>query len=284
MISSLAGATVVTPDLDRAIAAYRDVLDYVGSPPVRVDSQQASAWGVPQAAGARMVMLRPASGEARFLRLVEGRACPGFVPLTTFGWTAIEIVVQDLRALAARLADSPFRIIGPPATLDFDFTDALSAMQVAGPGGEVLYFTQIDGEIPGFDLPRANSPVGQMFIMVLAAADIALAGAFYAALGRAAGPTIQARIDIVTDAHGLAPGHRHSLATIALEDRSLIEIDAFPPATRRRPMSDIGLPSGIAMVSMYGEARGASSVDCDDGIMMLGAAGEWVEVLGRSPR
>lgn len=273
MIHSLAGATIVTPDLDAAIAAYRDYLGYTGAPAGVVGETLATAWGTPDAAHARVAVLRPESGEARFIRLVEGTPAPDFRPLASLGWTAIEIVVQDLPALAQRLADGPFRVIGPPAVLDFDFTDAISAMQVVGPGGEILYLTQIDGVIPGFDLPKAQSFVGQMFIMVLATAGFADAAAFYAAQGAQVGPHIAARIAILSEAYGLGLEQRHDLATVALAERSLIEIDAFPTGVIARQASAIGLPSGIAIVSMYADGPELPSS------MIVGEAGEWIEMI-----
>ncbi len=277
MIHSLAGATIVTPDLDAAIEGYRTYLGYAGDRPTLVGEALAAAWDTPGAAGARMAVLRSESGEPRFIRLIEGAPAADFRPLASLGWTAIEIVVQNLDALADRLNGSPFRIIGPPAVLDFDFTDAISAMQVAGPGGEILYLTQIDEAIPGFDLPEARSFVGQMFIMVLASAGIADAAAFYAGHGAQAGPEISARIEILSAAYGLPAAHRHQLATVALGERSLIEIDAFPAAAVARPKSAIGLPSGIAIVSMHADpaieplATGTS--------LITGRAAEWIELL-----
>ena len=200
----------------------------------------------------------------------------GFAALTSYGWTAVEIVVRDVERLAAQLADSPFRIIGPPAVLEFDFTDQLKAMQVVGPGGEVIYLTQIDGVIPGFDLPVAHSFVGQPFIMVLASPDIATAGAFYAGFGRPVGPTMAAPIAILSHAHDLAPDYRHNLATVALDDASLIEIDASPAGTVARPLSSIGLPCGVAMVSLHGAVPAAKP---DGSRLAKGNAGEWVEIV-----
>jgi catechol 2,3-dioxygenase-like lactoylglutathione lyase family enzyme len=269
LLKSLAGVTIVTPDLDAAIAAYRDFLGYCGDAPEPVGEALARVWSAPEAASARMATLWPESGERRFIRLVEGDA-PGFEPLTTLGWTAAEIVVQDLDALADRLADSPFDIIGPPAVLDFDFTDKIRAMQVVGPGGEILYLTEIGGEIPGFELPTANSFVGQLFIMVLAGRDIAPAAQPYADLGRPVGPEMQARIDVLSNAHGLPVETRHRLATIALDDRSLIEVDAFPAAATARAASTVGLPAGIAMASFHADG---------DHRVLAGASGEWIETL-----
>ena len=279
MFHSLAGVTVVTPDLDAAMAAYERFLGYAGDLPTLVGETLAEAWGAPAAATARMAILRPESGEARFIRLVEGVPAAEFRPMTSLGWTAIEIVVQDLDALAMHLADSPFSIIGPPAVLDFEFTDAISAMQVVGPGGEILYLTQIDGVVPGFDLPEAKSAVGQMFIMVLATAEIADTADFFATRGARVGPQIAARIEILSAALGLPATHRHQLLTAALAERSLIEIDALPVAAAARPASSIELPSGIAMVSLYVEPPDAMSAPPRS--MLTGRAGEWIELLGR---
>ncbi len=256
-LGALAGATMVVPDLDAATAAYADFLGYRGAPAAAVGTASAETWGCPTAAAARSVTLYPESGERRFLRLVEGDA-PGFEPSTTPGWTAVEIVVQDLDALAARLAHSPFEIVGPPATLDFDFTDKIRAMQVVGPGGAMLYLTQIDGAIPGFDLPPALSFVGQPFIMVLGGATIAAAAEPYTERGGTLGPVLAARIEVLARAQAQSLERRYDLATIALADRSLIEVDAFPPGLAPRPLSSIGLPAGIAMASFLGTGRGTA--------------------------
>lgn len=146
-------------------------------------------------------------------------------------------------------------------------------MQVAGPGGEVLYLTEVAAEIPGFDLPAAESFVGQLFIMVLGGPGIAECGRPYAEAGRETGPLIEARVEVLSRAHGLPADHRHKLATIALGERSLLELDEMPASAGPRKPSSIGLPSGIAMVSFHGRPR--------DGVreMRIGHAGEWMEIL-----
>lgn len=277
ILGALAGVTIVVPDLDVALAAYGDHLGYRGAQPVPVGVVQATAWGYPQAADAQMAMLWPESGERRFVRLIQGLA-PGFRPMASYGWHAAEIVVQDLDALAAQLVDSPFEIIGPPAALDFDFTDKIRAMQVVGPGGEVLYLTEIQGEIPGFALPEAKSFVGQLFIIVLGCRDITAAAQPYANLGRPAGQEIQARIDILSKTHDLPVSTRHTLATIALDEESLIEVDAFPAGTVSRAASSIGLPAGLAMASF--RLAPGSAVPPDANRVFLGASDELIELLG----
>jgi hypothetical protein len=274
-LEQLAGATVVTPDLDAAVAAYGTLFGYRGRPALPVGDALAAAWGCPEAAGARMATLVPERGAARFLRLVEGRPAPGYRALGSHGWNAIEFIVQDLDRLALALRGSAFEIIGPPAVLDFDFTDQIRAMQVLGPGDEVLYLTEVNATIPGFDLPTADSEVGEIFVLVLGAPSIDLAAEPYAALGREKGPNLAARIEVLSHVHGLPADQRHALATIALDGRSLIEIDAFPTTATVRPPSSVGLPSGVAMASFTVSALPAGEASR----IVRGAAGEWIELL-----
>jgi hypothetical protein len=276
-LEQLAGATVVTPDLDAAVAAYGDLLEYCGDACATVGTGLAAAWGCPAAADARMAVLYPRRGARRFIRLVEGRAAPGYRPLASYGWNAIEIIVQDLDALAARLRGSAFEIIGEPQVLDFDFTDQIRAMQVRGPGDEVLYLTEVNAEIPGFLLPRAESFVGEIFVLVLGAASIAEAASTYAALGRSKGPDFAARIDVLSREHGMPDTTRHQLTTVALEERSLIEIDAFPATAIERVSSSIGLPAGIAMASF----TITEDLEPGEGRILRGRAGEWIERLSK---
>jgi hypothetical protein len=272
-LGALLGMTVVTADLDASLAAYAAVLGYRGDPAEPVGDELAQAWGCPAAADARMATLWPESGRERFIRFVE-TPCPQVKPFTTFGWSAIEIVVQDLDAVVARLADSPLDVIGAPAVLDFDFTDKIRAMQVVGPAGEVLYLTQIEGDIPGFELPRADCLVGAPFIAVLGGASLEDAAAPYAERGRPAGPALQARVEVLSDAYRLPRQTRHSLSTVALADCTLIEIDAFPAGATARPYSSIGLPAGIAMAS-FACADAAGNIR-----VLTGACGEAIELVG----
>lgn len=274
-LGALRGFTIVTPDLGAALRAYDGYLDYRGPAPERVGPELAERWRAPAAAAAMMAELRPACGGDRFLRLIEGDP-GGFAPFRSFGWAAAEIVVDDLDRVADRLAASPFRIIGEPAVLDFDFTDQIRAMQVQGPGGEVLYLTEIGAQIPGFDLPSADCLVGIPFIAVLGGPSVETLAAGYAALGRAAGPVIEARIQVLSRAHGLRDTVKHRLSTVPLPDRSLIEIDDFPATCTARPVSSIGLPAGIAMVSFAATAKGRA---LDQPALLVGAAGEWIELL-----
>lgn len=268
MLGQLSGVTIVTPDLDRSVAAYGEFLGYRGKTGT-VPDDLARRWQTPGIAGARMAMLHPEGGEQSFIRLIACAVPDGYRPLATFGWNAAEIVVRDLDAVAARLSDSPFEIIGPPRTLDFDFTDKIRAMQVVGPGREVLYLTEVDGEIPGFDLPAPTGAVGQVFVAVLGGPSLgALADFFRERFGLEAMPAFETRIEVLSQAHGLPDATRHPLTTVALPAKTLLELDAFPEGTQERPICDCGLPAGIAVATFGGGG----------GELVRGPAGAWLEV------
>lgn len=268
MLGPLAGVTIVATDLDRSVAAYRDYLGYQGDIGT-VSDEVAHRWGAPRVAGARMAVLRPAGGETTFIRLVECAVPADYQPLTTFGWNAAELIVRDVDALAERLAGSPFGIIGPPRTLDFDFTDKIRAMQAVGPSGEVLYLTEVGGEVPGFDLPTPIGEVGQVFVAVLGGPSLELlADGLRQQFGVEAGPPFEARVEVLSHAHGLPETTRHPMTTIALPQRTLIELDAFPSTARDRPICACGLPVGIAMAT-FGNGGGE---------VVRGPTGAWFEL------
>ena len=277
MPGAIAGFTIVTADIEAAAHRYARYLGYRHRGFEPITASAAAAWQVPGLAGARQALLRPASGNRRFIRLVEAAEAEGYVPLRHFGWNAIEIVVQDLDRVAAQLDASPFQILGPPETLDLGFTDRIRAMQVAGPSGEVLYLTEIDGPIPGFDLPTAQSLVDGAFVAVLGASSLPASLHFYGALfGTAASPILDARIACLSAAHDLPSDTRHNLATVALPEMCLLEIDAYPRSAVPPRPAPCGLPGGIAIASFHALPGKGSE-------LLTGPDGERIEILQTAP-
>ena len=278
MPGAIAGFTIVAADIEAASRSYERYLGYRHGGFELVDAATAVAWRTPKLAGARQACLRPASGHHRFIRFVEAAGAADHLPLRHLGWSAIEIVVRDLDRLAAELAGSPFQTLGPPETLDLDFTDRIRAMQVAGPSGEVLYLTEISGPIPGFDLPAPRSAVDQAFVAVLGASSMETSCRFYAALfGSAASPVTHARIACLSAAHGLPTSTRHALSTVGLPDMSLLEIDAFPPGAAPAARTPCGLPAGIAFASFL--AAPGEDPDASSRSLLAGPDGELIEIL-----
>lgn len=231
-------------------AAWRRTFDWDDLGQERVGARQALAWDAPAAAGRRWWAVGPPAGAAGVLRFVEGPPDAGAGPLQSTGWAAVELLVADADAVARRLVGAPFRILGPPRPLGGDARLGIRALQAVGPGGEVVYLTEI-GPSADARLPRARCAVDRPFVAVLGATDAAVSAAHHAAtLGLSApAPPQEWAIDVLNDAFGLDRATRHPLATLPLAGGCLLEVDGYPAAAARRPDDD-DLPPGIAVVTL----------------------------------
>lgn len=119
MLSAIVAVTLLVPDVGAVERAYQQSLDYQTVERGQVAADQARSWGADALAGRKFVVLQPSSGEPVYLRMIETDAAPA-PALKALGWTATEILVEDPVRLEARLKDSPFHVIGPPAPLDFN--------------------------------------------------------------------------------------------------------------------------------------------------------------------
>lgn len=277
MLGKLLGVTIVTSNIQETVDVYGKYLGFSQIGEGTVSAGQAGAWGAPNAEGNKFVVLQPAGGEESFIRFIESEISPDYRPLTTLGWNAAEIVVKDLDKLADELASSPFKIIGPPAVLEFDFTDKIRAMQVVGPSGEVLYLTEIEGDIPGFDLPTPRDEVGQTFVAVLGVRSIADMRAYILkTFGLEFSDPFGTKVTILADAYGLDHESKFNIAAGNLTGQTLIELDEYPAAATERPRAQNGLPMGIALATFRAdedlqakasriEGRNESAIIADDG-------------------
>lgn len=248
LLGPVRGVTTTAADLASVEAAYTRWLGYRVVERGEVAPETARAWGAPALAGSGLLVLEPESGEPTVLRFVRQEPPPGFKACTTWGWSATEIIVQDAYALAERLADSPFRIVGQPRPLDS--SDSIHAMQAIGPAGEMLYFAMVRRPLPGQEMPLARSFVDRCFIAVLGASDLPAAARFYEdAFGAPPRPTFVGRIRSLAGQNGLSPETRFELAVTELPTGSKIEIDQYLDFARARPRPEGGLPAGMAMVT-----------------------------------
>lgn len=241
-------ATIVTADLDGQTELYQRFFDYRVAHRGPVTADLAAHWGAPALAGTRHVVLRTASGAESWLRLVEDADATPQPPMRTLGWAAIEVAVRAVDGLADPFAVAPWRILGAPA--DLSFTDAIRAMQVAGPMGEVFYLTLIKRQLPGFDLPEAQVGIDRLFVLILGCRDVAAAARFYEGLfGLPAAPAFAAEIRVVNAAYGLPAGSKVPLGTLTLGGQSLLELDGFPDAAADRAAASGRLPPATAIGS-----------------------------------
>ena len=271
-------ATIITRDLPACVLAYEDFLLAQFSRRGSISTEQAKFWRLPHLAGCAYTVLNNQMG-APFLRIIEDRDAPVHNTLKHTGWMALEIVVQDVDRLAARLDGSPFEVLRPVA--DLSISDKIRAVQVRGPAGEILYLTQIKDQVPPFELPQARCAVERVFIPVLCTHDRAASLAFYENLSGNKGLEFDTKITVVNQAYGYAIDTNHPVAVLQLAGQSLIEIDEIKAAH-----TPIARPcSGIFMLSIAANKlpKDAATKTCPTGtkrsFVTRGPCGELIELV-----
>ena len=242
-------ATISTPDLSATVALYRDWLDHRVRENGVITRALARSWGATASEGRRYVLLSTDAAPDVFLRIVEGPRDAPPAPLTTFGWSAIEIIVDDPDRLFAELKDSAFRVIGEPAPLGS--YPSIRAFQLTGRAAEVLYLTSETGDRSRSILPLPNGRVGRVFIMVLAASDARASLDWYSrSFSLVAGPLRTRASSVLNNAQGLASGTALPIVTARLGDHgNLIQIDGYSEKAKPRPARRGQLPPVVAMTT-----------------------------------
>lgn len=268
-IGPIAGVTVATPDLAASENAYVRWLGYRVSKRGQVGRAQALAWGSPAVEGARYVVLHPEAGKDFTFRFIATPAAPDYRAFSAFGWNAAELIVRDVDAMAEQLAGSAFQILGPPQ--DLSFTDAIRAMQVRGPAGEILYLTEFRRELPTLPAPPARCNVDRVFIVIVGGSSLNELLAFYTTTFAVPPPQrMESRVKAMSEAFGLSPEHRYQIAALSLRGNCYIEADQMPPAAAAPHFAQGHLPPGIAIVSVAGSGHARC---------VSGPAGELIEIV-----
>lgn len=294
-LGPIACVTVRTPSLAATEAAYGEFLHYRVVSRKPVSRFQAELWGVANLAGTPALLMAPAAATDFVFRFIELPAEPGYRAFRRHGWHAAELIVARVDPLAIQLRNSPFEIVSPP--LDLSFCPDIRAMQIRGPGGEILYLTEFKKPVPGLDSPPARCAVDRTFIVIVGGSSLdAMQGYFNTAFGVPKTPAMESRVQTMALEFGLSREHRFRIAALPLVDRCYIEADEMPPNAQPLPGDQRELPAGIAMVSFFAQASaveqaggspfnlpmdgppyaGASSVAC-----VRGAGGELLELISR---
>jgi hypothetical protein len=295
-LGPILSATFVSPDPEAAARDYIAHLDQIVVDRRPVPEDLAQAWGAPAVAGRPMVLLRPRSAEPGWIRIIQGDPAPA--AFTTFGWTAMEILVRSADVTSRRLKGTPFMEIGEPH--DLGVVKGVRAMQAVGRTGEVLYLTNRD-EVNRFRCRHVMGDVDRIFIMVLGAKDYDKARAFYQG-----NYTVSIGIDVTTaqgrinQAVGRPVDERRRMCTLVLaggqEVAAKIQLDEHPPQASARPRRPGDLPGGVALVGFevpsfagldqaFVKAPKAFDFPPYDGRLVAsvtGGAGELIEIAARS--
>jgi hypothetical protein len=283
--------TVTAPDLAQVEACYTRYFDYVVAQRSRLSQELASLWNCRALTDHATLTLAPAAGDECVFRFIEAEPHDDYVPFATYGWNAAEIMVQNVDAMAERLRGSDFEVIGEPANLSF--SDDIRAMQVLGPGRELLYLTEFKKPLPGLSVPDARCAVDRVFIVILGGASMAELQDFYAAqFGVPGAAPVESRVKGISAAFGNSPEHRYPIAALPLNGRTLIEVDEMPAQATARPARYGELPAGIAIVSFNGDNPGPASFrrvaataapygQQASVAVATGTAGEMIEIIRR---
>ncbi|MBK6597739.1 MAG: hypothetical protein IPG25_07520 [Proteobacteria bacterium] len=285
--------TIAVAQVQPLIDAYTLHLGYGLVDTGRISAQEAALWDRPLLAGWRFALMLPGGEGHTYIRFVESKPDPNYVAFRHFGWNAAELMVQDVDKVAEQLADSPFKIIGPPA--DLSFSDKIRAMQVLGPAKESLYLTHFKERLPEFDTPEPKHFIDRTFITIVGGKTCESINAFYSKhFGVAKADAVPGVISVISAAHGLPHDTHHKLAAMTLAGQSFIEADEMPKGTLPRE-SQTELPTAIAMIS-FGVEKLPDSIDSwlapaqtlaappyhgRRARVCVGAAGEWLELIER---
>ncbi len=289
---AIVGGLVTVPDVEVALADYRDRLGLRLVDDGTVGEALAASWGCLGNAASRMVTLQPSSGSHCFIRLIEQPKPQDYQPTTTFGWNSFEITVEDVFAWPERLDGSGFEIVGPPR--EIPGLPYFIAMQMVGTGGEMIYLNESRSDTPSSDLPKAKSPVDHMFIVILGTPKRAASVEWYRdRLGLDEGESYVIEYTMINRAFDLPAGTMSGLTMIQNGRMPIVEIDDYPPQAAARPRVEGCLPPGNALVSLA--VADLDQCDCAwivppsfhdaplyrgcRSATAIGAAGELVELL-----
>jgi catechol 2,3-dioxygenase-like lactoylglutathione lyase family enzyme len=242
-------ATHVVADVPAAIARYQAWMDYRLVEQGEVPADLAAAWQAPASVGRPYALLQPASGEAVFLRFVEGDPVPEYVPIRSYGWAAIELCVADVEAVNTRMIESPFEVIGPPKNLDGFAT--VKPMQVRGADQETVYLTEILQPGPDTGLPQPRSLIDRPFIMVLACPDLRKSAQWVKdVLGLPVIDPVAIHYSMITLSFGLDEDAKTELVTARGGGQVFLELDQYPEGATERPRHPGALVPGVAITTM----------------------------------
>ena len=246
----LRAATVTVSDLSRTTGLYTDYFDYALVEQGEISGALAASWGTPNSTGCPYAVMQPSSGADIFLRFVEQKPVEGFKALRSYGWNAIEICVQDVMAVNARMLNSPFEIIGPPNKIPG--LDAIHPMQVKGPDEEIVYLTQINDDLPEYNLPRAGSLIDKLFILVMGSSDMDRATTWMQEkCGLAFGREMEIPYTMIAKAYGTPLDELHRICTLIHEKDVFLELDQYPDNAISRPQHEGMLVPGCAIGTLF---------------------------------
>ena len=286
MLKTIIIVTISVLNLGNVERAWEEYLDYETVSRGQVSEELSEVWNTEAMAGRNYLIMQPESGAEVYVRFIENPANEGYVPLNSQGWNATELLVKDPDALAAEMDGSPFEVVGPPADL-WPAPDAPRAMQVVGPGNEMLYLTRNNDF-------ATETPVDRVFIMVVGSSSLDTLSDYYEQqMGLSLGDPLALSVPFMAETQGLASDTLYPLRVAILSSEFLLELDEYPASVGPRQVTPGYLPPGAAMVGFTATDLNALDVDwrappaAIDAFpyngrqvgVAVGPAGEWLEII-----
>lgn len=260
--------TILTHDLSKSVAMYISAFGWQekGSEYL-LRTEAASRWQAANLIGAKVLEVSGINGGARF---IESTSYQNPLPLRTFGWSALEICVDDVHKYVAQAVEAGFEVLNEAVPLSGTAKPLpLIAAQLAGINGEVVYITQILSEVPNFELPDVSKESGSIFICVLGASDLeksreVLESQFE--VRRASDREVAIRV--INRVYEKPLDTLHRLSSLQLAGRNAIEIDQLPNEGAQREKLAGNLPPGLSIVTVRGEVSEPTILKLPDNALL----------------
>lgn len=267
-IGPIDSVTILTHDLADSADRYISAFGWrIREPVSELGVEDANRWQAADLAGARVLEVCGVNGGIRF---IESATHQNPVPLRTFGWSSLEICVDDVHKYVAQAVEAGFEILNEAVPLSGTAKPLpLIAAQLAGINGEVVYITQILSEVPNFELPDVSTESGSIFICVLGASDLEKSREVLESnfeVRRASDREVAIRV--MNRVYEKPLDTLHRLSSLQLAGRNAIEIDQLPMEASQRERLASNLPPGISIVTVLGSVTEASVFSLPDNALL----------------
>ena len=267
-IGPIETVTILTHDLSKSAAMYISAFGWQekGSEYL-LRTEAASRWQAANLIGAKVLEVSGINGGVRF---IQSTSYQNPLPLRTFGWSALEICVDDVHKYVAQAVEAGFEVLNEAVPLSGTAKPLpLIAAQLAGINGEVVYITEILSEVPNFELPDVSKESGSIFICVLGASDLeksreVLESQFE--VRRASDREVSIRV--INRVYEKPLDSLHRLSSLQLAGRNAIEIDQLPTEGGQREKLAGNLTPGISIVTVRGEVSEPTILKLPDNALL----------------
>jgi hypothetical protein len=267
-IGPIETVTILTHDLVKSAQMYISAFGWqMNESEYELRVEEASRWQAKDLAGARVLEVNGINGGIRF---IESDRYKNPLPLRTFGWSALEVCVDDVHKYVAHAVAAGFVVMNEAVPLSGSAKPLpLIAAQLAGMNGEVVYITQILSEVPNFELPDVSKESGSIFICVIGASDLEKSREVLETnfeVRRASDREVG--IKVINRVYGKPLDTLHRLSSLQLAGRNAIEIDQLPVEGQQREVAPGFLPPGISIVTVRGSVAETKMIQLPDNALL----------------